>query len=494
MSESINNYNINNSYTYNNSELQKYDTDEDGNLSLFEIENIEDEQDYQLLLEDIENQNTSEEEDIETQISNLESLLDNAENSQGIIGKAWNGIKNVTGIGLSIKKCEQAIDDFKNGKITYDEAYTKISKFSQKQENSVDFVSNMVSGTAAALVVGSAILTGGLSLGIVAGAAAIGAATKAGLKFADRATNKVKGDALDAKQIAKDSLSGAVNGAVSVATMGIGSTAAVTGETIASQTLKQTIIQGAKAGAAEGAVSGAVIGASDYTIDAVFEDDVDFNIEDLAKSTATNAAGGAIFGGIIGGVTSGVQYSKVSSSLKNDTTADVDLPNASEASNNSQLPDSTETKLPSVASSKQDTGEIQIPDEIAAELKKQAEDLNGEFKANINEATGQIEKEFGSLSSVEEKGITGRAKGEDSILAKLEKKFENQKLTDTSKEACTDAIGDAYGTRVQLKSLSTERSKEIIEDCLSGSDITYEQFIQYMNGDTLNLDDAGISA
>ncbi|MCD7780280.1 MAG: hypothetical protein LUH05_06365, partial [Candidatus Gastranaerophilales bacterium] len=168
--------------------------------------------------------------------------------------------------------------------------------------------------------------------------------------------------------------------------------------------------------------------------------------------------------------------------------------NQTEVSNSSQISD-TSSELETTAAKPSNTAdEVKIPEEIEQELNKNAENMNKLFKSNIKDATDQIDNEFGALSSVEKDGVTGRAKSQKSILAKLEKKFKDGKLKSTSTEACTDAIGDAYGTRVQIKSLSTERSKEIIEDCLSGSDITYEQFIKYMNGDTLNLDDASITA
>ncbi len=468
MSESINNNNnLENKYQYISSELQQYDTDNDGYLSVFEIESIEDDEGIEILSQDLELQtnyetvseeNTknqeAEETNTETQISNLESLLDKAKENQGIIGKAWNGIKNITGLGSSTNKCEQAIENFKNGVITYDEAETIISNFSDKQDNSVNLAANIATGITTTLVIGSAALTGGLSLGVIAAAAGVGAATKAGLKFADRATNKVEGDALDAKQIVKDSLSGAVDGAVSVATMGIG-TAAVTGKTVAEQTIKQTVIQGVKAGAEAGAISGAVTGASDYTIEAVLEEDVDFSVIDLAKTTAANAAGGAVAGGIMGGISSGIQYKNVSNTI-----------------------------------AKRQAHHNELSEDTITELTDQAAALNKKYESNIEEAKQQIIEEFDNLDSVNE--VTGRAKSEDSVFEKLATKYEDGKLTSTAEDACLDAIGDAYGTRVQIKSLTQEQSQSIIEDSLSGTGITYEQFISYLNGDKTGLDETAI--
>ncbi len=423
MSESINN-NLENKYQYTSSELQQYDTDNDGYLSVFEIESIEDDEGIEILSQDLElqtNYETVSEENIknqeaeetntETQISNLESMLDKAKENQGIIGKAWNGIKNITGLGSSTNKCEQAIENFKNGIITYDEAETIISNFSDKQDSSVNLAANIATGITTTLVIGSAALTGGLSLGVIAAAAGVGAATKAGLKFADRATNKVEGDALDAKQIVKDSLSGAI--------------------------------------------SGAVTGASDYTIEAVLEEDVAFNVIDLAKTTAANAAGGAVAGGIMGGISSGIQYKNVSNTI-----------------------------------AKRQAHHNKLSEDTITELTDQAAALNKKYKSNIEEAKQQIIDEFDNLDSVNE--VTGRAKSEDSVFEKLATKYEDGKLTSTAEDACLDAIGDAYGTRVQIKSLTQEQSQSIIEDSLSGTGITYEQFISYLNGDKTGLDETAI--
>ena len=444
MADSVNNNGIDNAYKYNNPEISKYDTDNDGKISVFEVEQITDENSKSELAVLLENDMTEQysEEITEEKIQSLESKLSEAKNKQGVVGSLWNGIKNITGLGSSTNKCEQAIEDYKNGKISYDEAESIISGFDSKQESSVNLAANILTGVAATLVVGSAVLTGGLSLGVIAGAAAVGAGTKAGLKFLDRATSKVEGDAAHAKQIAKDSLSGAVDGAVSVATMGMGTTA-VTAKTAVQQTLKETVKQGIISGAKAGAVSGAVTGASDYTIEAVLEEDVEFNAQDLAKSTLMNAAGGAIAGGAMGGISSGIQYKKAF--------------------------------------------------KIANELKDQTNKMHETYSSYIDEAQEQISNEFSELTSVKNENITARVKSKNSVLSKLAKKYDSGELKSTSMEDCIDAIGDAYGTRIQMENLRPNEAKEIIEDCLYGYNITYEQFIKYMNGDTSTLDDAGIN-
>ena len=248
-------------------------------------------------------------ESIFTQASSeeLKNKLEEVENKQGFIGKIWNGFKNLTGLGLSSKDAKKAIEDFKKGKISYEEAEATIQKFDSKQKGIVDIVANVAAGvTVAAVAVGTC------GAGLAAGAA-VGGAVKAGLKTVDRATNDVKGDALDVKQIAKDGITGAVSGAVTVATAGFGAGAAAAKEG-AKAGVKEMVKQGAIQGAKRGAITGAAAGAASYTTDAMFEKDVHFNVSDLMKNTLENTVAGAITGGTMGatsGATSGLRINEL---------------------------------------------------------------------------------------------------------------------------------------------------------------------------------------
>ncbi len=477
MADGLNN--IKNYYQYSTDSLNKYENQNDTeNVSLFDTENNL----QKSVSEEQETEETQfQETDKEEQLKSLKEQLQNVEDKQGLIGSAWNKIKSATGIGSSSEKCEQAIEDFENGKITYEEAAQKISEFETKQTSSLNLISNIATGLATAAVVGSAIATGGLSLGVVALGAGVGAATKAGLKFADRATNEVKDDALDGKQIAKDALSGAVDGAVTVTTMGVG-TAAVTSKTVAEQTLKQTIIEGAKGGAKAGMLTGATTGATEYALEAGFEEDVDFNLKDLAKNTATNAAAGAIFGGIAGGVSSGVQYSKVSSSAKTSANA-AESAAVEETVEEAATPNvDMDNTVASAADSKDD---VIILSEKS--LTKHAEELNQTFEKNIDEATEQIKNQFGDNESVV--AVTGRAKSTNSTTNKLASKYEKNKLTQITDKDCFDAIGDGYGTRVQMKSLSESQARNIVEKSLKDTNISYDDFVKYVSGSSSGMDD-----
>ena len=234
----------------------------------------------------------------EGSIENLKKEFEELQKKQGFIGKTWNKFKNATGLGLSSKDVEQRIQQYQDGQISYDEALKAVQSFGSKQKGLVDIVANVVSGF---VVVGSTVLTGGLSL---LGGAVIGGGFKAAIKTLERSTNEVKGDAIDAKEIAKDVVTGAVDGAVTVATAGMVK-GPVVGQSVKAA-VKTGVIQGAKAGA----ISGAATSATNYTVEAIAEDDVKFNVGEFAKTTAQGAAIGGTFGGVTGGVSGGIAQAK----------------------------------------------------------------------------------------------------------------------------------------------------------------------------------------
>ena len=231
----------------------------------------------------------------------LEDKLVAVKANNGIIADSWDDFKNFTGLGVSSNDCDKAIEDYKAGKITFEEAEAKINEYKTKQDSSLNLFSNIATGTAAILAGTAVIATGGLAaIGV---GAITGAVTKASIKTADRATNKIEGDALDAKQIAKDALSGAVTGGIGVATAGTAGNPFNNGFAVGGKTL---IEGGTKACVAKCAVTGlktgAISGASNNLIECAFEEDKDFNLKDFATETATSAITGATVGAIMGGV------------------------------------------------------------------------------------------------------------------------------------------------------------------------------------------------
>ena len=231
----------------------------------------------------------------------LESQLEFVQDKQGALMSAWDDLKGAIGAGTSSEKCEDAIMQYKMGKISYEEAMAEIEKFNAKQDSSLDLFSNIATGVTA-IVAATAVAASGGTLAPIAVGALAGAVTKAGVKTADRATNELEGDALNAKQITKDALSGAITGAIGVKTAGTAGNPFKNGFSIGSTKL---IEGGTKACIAKcaltGAQTGAMSGAANYSIDCALEEDKKFNMKDFAVTTATNSFFSATVGAIMGG-------------------------------------------------------------------------------------------------------------------------------------------------------------------------------------------------
>ena len=232
-----------------------------------------------------------------SEIDILESKLDAIQEENGCILNAWDDIKATLNVGTSSETCQDAIDKYKNGEISFDEAMAEIEKYDTKQDNSLNLFSNIVTGVAAIGAVTAAVATGGIAAVPVLAAigAGTGAVTKAAFKFTDRATNEKQGDALDAKQIAKDMCSGAVTGATSAMTMGTAGSTFTVGAS-----LGKNVASAAGKCALTGVKTGAISGASNYAIDCAFDENKDFKMSEFVETTATSAAVGGAVGAFMG--------------------------------------------------------------------------------------------------------------------------------------------------------------------------------------------------
>ena len=224
---------------------------------------------------------------------------------QGFLGKAWNGVKELTHLGKSETRCESMLKQYEMGEISLEEAIEYIEDFNNKQENMTDLIANVATGIGSISV--ATIATGGLAIGpciAIAKGAPTGAVIKTGLKTLDRATNDVKGDALDGKEIIKDVVSGATTGATSAVSSNIfkGVKEATKTMTVA-QGLKTSVLNGTKCGLACGAVSGAI----NYSTNAILDDDKKFNFGDLTKVTLTSSAISGTVGATVGGGVFGIE-------------------------------------------------------------------------------------------------------------------------------------------------------------------------------------------
>ena len=215
---------------------------------------------------------------LETRLENVSSELKSSVKKNGFIGKLWHGFKNLTGIGDSSKKVEKALkaekskisqinkpnvfkeltgeeysvenlNKFLNGEIKL-KSEKALQGYQEGQEAAVDFVGDMVSGIAAvgiySLAVAAAPFTGGLSIAVGFGAAAVsGGLIKTGIKAAEAAVGGKEYDSFG-----KDFATGAFSGALGPLTGGIGG---AVGKGIATK----LGIQAVKAGVKEVAVAGA---------------------------------------------------------------------------------------------------------------------------------------------------------------------------------------------------------------------------------------------
>ena len=225
----------------------------------------------------------------------LNDKLAQVVDKNGDIKDAWNDFKDEVGIGTTSDKCEQAIEAYKKGEITFEEANAIIDEYASKQDSSLNLFSNIVTSVAAigAVALATAIAVGsGGTLAPVSAiliGAATGAVTKTGFKLVDRATNEVDGDAMDAKQLGRDALSGAVTGGLATYSMGNAAHA-------------KTLAQAVKGCGKTGVITGSISGAANYGIDCAFDENKDFDAKEFAVTTAQNAAVSGAVGLIMGGV------------------------------------------------------------------------------------------------------------------------------------------------------------------------------------------------
>ena len=363
----------------------------------------------------------------------LKKELQNAKDKQGFLGRAWDGFKNLTTLGLSSNDLNDKIEQYENDEITLEEARSAIKSFEEKQDNMVSLFSNTASGLVTVAAISA---TGGL--GALALGAIVGGVSKASIKTLDRATNNIENDALDKKEIIKDTATGAIDGAVSSLTMGI--VKPLSTATIAGKSIAKVAATGAVQGATSGAITGATTGGSEYAINCALDEEKDFSLDEFLKISAQNATAGAIFGGIGGGISNGLQYKKVYAQTMD-------------------------------------------------EFQNAADDLAKIYKENIEEITSSYETKFQDASTIEDLSSRAKSNNTNSVFNKLKSKFDDGKLTSTEFEDCAKAIGDGYGLRIKLQNLDEQEARQIIESALIGKGKTYDDFISALqSGEALNSD------
>lgn len=258
--------------------------------------------------------------------SNLRKEFEETEKQQGIIEKAWDGIKNIFGAKSGSKHVEKVIKQAERGEISQEEAKEALNKYKEGQKTCIDVVADLASGILAVGAFALAVPTGGASLAVGLGiATAVGAGVKVGIKAGDALAT---GKEYKGKDLLYDTLTGGINGVLAPITNGLGNTVTKTigkklglkiiqegAEEAAEQGIKLGIKQTAKnivlnqtIDVAEGtigkralalgagmAIDGALGGASDNMLRA------GLNGENVIEAGIQGAIGGAIMAPVIGG-------------------------------------------------------------------------------------------------------------------------------------------------------------------------------------------------
>lgn len=227
----------------------------------------------------------------------LEDKLNSIQDKQGIIGKAFNEIKEFTGLGVSYDDCQSMVEKYEQGLISFDEAVEYIDSYDKKQNTASELITNITTGIGAIAVATTAMTSlpvSGVGLGLaIAKGAPVGAALKTGIGLLDRSTNEVEDDALDFKELAKDAVSGTMTGITSAISSGVGAG-------IKAGKVGLSVLNGTKCGVLCGGTSAAVNYATDVALG-----DREFNFGDLTKDVAfssfvSGTVGAAVGAGLYG--------------------------------------------------------------------------------------------------------------------------------------------------------------------------------------------------
>ena len=406
--------------------------------------------------------------------SQLRTELNKTKEEQGLIGKAWDGIKNLFGMKAGSDNVEKTIEKLENGEISQEEAQEVLTKYQDGQKMCVDVVGDMVSGIVAVGCAAAAPFTGGASLLVAAGA---GAAVKVTIKGVDCA---VGGRDYKLKDFGYDLITGSINGAMAPVTNALGGVAGTgvakacglnfgkmvvkeTGEEIFEQTVKQTgksfltnllakqgteyvAKEGAKIGlkttmakvaayGADMAVDGALGGATDGFARSLADGD----FENMGENVTQGFAGGLIAAPIIGGGfrLAGKAGSKVGSKLSGNTAANTVSNNAGNlvneiagASTPSGLAITTREVSENVAETLSDSATREISDGVANVVADSTDD------AIIKETSESIADGITDVSVKEASELkhTGATETKDPFT------FINDEIADESSISRTNAL------------------------------------------------------
>jgi len=158
--------------------------------------------------------------DLDSRAKELKAEFEAIQNEQGFIGKAWDKCKNVLNTKRSSKKTFEAIEKFKKGELSREQAQNELDKYRKGQQMSVDFAGDVVSGIVGLGAFMLAVPTGGLSLGVGLGiTSALGAGAKVLTKYLDAKSGK-----REYRSVNYDVVTGAINGILAPITNGLANT------------------------------------------------------------------------------------------------------------------------------------------------------------------------------------------------------------------------------------------------------------------------------
>lgn len=259
-----------------------------------------------------------------SETSTLRDEFNSVKEEQGLIGKAWDGIKNFFNMKTGSDNIEDTITKYENGEISEQEAKSALENYKNGQKMCVDVAADITSGIIAVGAAALAPVTGGASLLVAAGA---GAVSKTVIKASDAL---LAGREYELKDLGYDLITGSVNGAIAPLSNALGgaagtgvakacglnvvnSAAKTTGKGMIANLLAR---QGASYVAKEGTkLSAGVIGAkvlsygADMAVDGALSGAADGfsralgegRIDDIKDETLNGALGGLIAAPVIGG-------------------------------------------------------------------------------------------------------------------------------------------------------------------------------------------------
>ena len=264
------------------------------------------------------------------QIKQLKVEFKLAKNEQGVIGKAWNGIKNLFQTEYSSSNIEKALNSL-NSNSTDEEinnVRNMIAKYRSKQDLAVDTVATtgatIAAGAAGAKVgamIGSVICPGagtivGGILGCIGGAI-VGAVAKVGICQLENMTDSVDNNAWhNDKNIGKEVTSGALSGATAMLFGGIAkkvsgackSALGITKQGVVltengTANVARTVTRTALAEGAGGAAASTIIADGEYLIRCATDKNTEFSWGDLAQTTGISAITGGVMSAGFGAIT-----------------------------------------------------------------------------------------------------------------------------------------------------------------------------------------------